>query len=406
MEKALRDQEEELLAAERQREHRDVRVRRSYWAEDQGEWGLMNSAIDDGEDADVHWVGSRLPPEVYAAEVPEDWEIESPDGQMIQWTWHEGEYYTQDADGIWWSWADSKPWLDIDECYQIDPEAAKDLAETYANFEAKVRNFRESRQLVASRNASRGFFPLSKGKGKGKGKGKSFGGLGKGKNKGQPSVLAVDSGKGKGGQRPGSATYTGCFVCGSKDHDYRSCPKRNSSSRSGATSTSFTVTSSIYMVGNEDTGHESEVELQPDHDEPQLLCYTEIKEFEQEKGEDKDLTEWATAMATSGQMYPGFGIVDSGATETVGSLEAIEAVMQRRRAALGLETVSVFPDAARSFRFGNGEEKSASSYLHLPQLLNHQRVSLGVFSLDVPGVPILIGIKTLKKLGATVDFES
>ena len=44
VEKAMRDQEEELLSAERHRDSRDHRGRRSYWVEDSGEWGLMLAA--------------------------------------------------------------------------------------------------------------------------------------------------------------------------------------------------------------------------------------------------------------------------------------------------------------------------------------------------------------------------
>ena len=174
VEKAMRDQEEELMSAERQRESRDHRHRRSYWVEDSGEWGLMMApATPEEEDRveEIHWVGSRLPSEVYAVDEPEEMIMEGSDGSTTYWTWHEGEYYTQDDQGIWWSWSDTKPWLEIEECYAMDQEAAKEIADLFAAYQNKIRNFKESRQLVASRNAARGFFPLSKG-GKGRRKDK------------------------------------------------------------------------------------------------------------------------------------------------------------------------------------------------------------------------------------------
>ena len=79
--------------------------------------------------------------------------------------------------------------------------------------------------------------------------------------------------------------------------------------------------------------------------------------------------------------------------------------MSKRRGIFGMETVSVFPNVDKSFRFGNGERKGASSYLQLSQLLNKSKIQLGLYTLDVPQVPILIGVKTLKRLGALIDFD-
>ena len=87
----------------------------------------------------------------------------------------------------------------------------------------------------------RGYFPLTKGKQKGRGK-FSPGKGGKISSK-TGSVMAAE---GKGKQKPGSASYTGCFVCGSKDHDYRSCPERTSAGRGKGASSSTS-----YMVMND-----------------------------------------------------------------------------------------------------------------------------------------------------------
>ena len=89
----------------------------------------------------------------------------------------------------------------------------------------------------------------------------------------------------------------------------------------------------------------------------------------------------------------------------MGSLEAVEAVMAARKRRYGLETVRVYPGARRQFRFGNGQQKSAVSCVELPQAVNHREVYLGVFTLDVPRVPILLSIKTLMRSEAVIDFE-
>ena len=59
----------------------------------------------------------------------------------------------------------------------------------------------------------------------------------------------------------------------------------------------------------------------------------------------------------------------------------------------------------RKFRFGNGQEQRAASYVELPQVLAGSDVKLGVHTLDAPGVPFLISVGTLKKLRAVIDVD-
>ena len=68
--------------------------------------------------------------------------------------------------------------------------------------------------------------------------------------------------------------------------------------------------------------------------------------------------------------------------------------------------MEVFVGAQKSLRFGNGQRQQSESYLRIPQLLSRKNVALGIFSLDVPQVPILIGVRTLKHLGMCVDFAA
>ena len=104
----------------------------------------------------------------------------------------------------------------------------------------------------------------------------------------------------------------------------------------------------------------------------------------------------------------GFGVLGLGATETVGSLEAIEKVLQRRlqrgqHPPGEHDEVRVMPEANKMFRFGNGQVKQSESYLLLPQHVGSKKVLLGIYTLMAEKVPILIGMRTLTKLGAIVD---
>lgn len=98
-----------------------------------------------------------------------------------------------------------------------------------------------------------------------------------------------------------------------------------------------------------------------------------------------------------------YAVIDSGATETVGSLDAVEAIMAARSEVFGQETVGIDPKRKKRFKFGNAQERFAESYLLLPQKCEDKPFSLGLYTLDVPMVPVLIGVKTMKRLGAVLD---
>ena len=230
------------------------------------------------------------------------------------------------------------------------------------------------------------------------------------------TALAADSGGKGGGQRPGSSVYTGCFICGSKDHDFRHCPKRGQ----GKGAAHFVNANSgrhIYRVhGNgkdtDDVGaHNTKVmqdvpvyaAVNPEA-ENQLLRYMHVGQGDPEAGRAEGIIP-QEALSVAGQLYPGFAVVDSGATETVGSLDALEAAVSMRRRQSGLENAQVFPEAQRNFCFGNGQQQRATSFVEVPQTLSWRAAALGVYTLDVPRVPILLSIRTLRRLGSLIDFE-
>ncbi|CAJ1432532.1 unnamed protein product [Effrenium voratum] len=103
-----------------------------------------------------------------------------------------------------------------------------------------------------------------------------------------------------------------------------------------------------------------------------------------------------------------YAVLDSGATETVTSLTALTEIMNYRKELFGDEDVKVYPADGKSFRFGNGRTMLASSFVEIPQFLNGQKVWLGAYTLDTEDafVPMLIGMRTLQKLEAVVDFRS
>ena len=129
-----------------------------------------------------------------------------------------------------------------------------------------------------------------------------------------------------------------------------------------------------------------------------------------------DMTESTTAhqipdvLAADGNMSSAerlrFAVLDTGATETVGSMDALETVLSLRHEQFGDEDVHIDASITKSFKFGNGQTRSAASFACLPQVVGSHKTTLGIYALDVPDIPILLGIKTLRKLGAVIDVEN
>ena len=269
MERAMRDQEEELLMAESHRGfHPSSRPRRSFWIEQDAQWGLLAEQHLEEEisETDICWVGDRLPQEVYATDTGNSkhdgaWSTWMPDGTELQWEWMEDDFYSQDQQGCFWSWTETKPWMGLEHALAAAGSAevsqeAQQLQEAYAQFQERYRSFQDSRALNNAKHLSRGFYPFSmikgKQKGKPKGKGKSKTNSPVGKSSSPPTVAF---GKGSGSsQRPGNPEYKGCFVCGAKDHEFRNCPKRvqkPAAQPSGPAKPSF-YARSVFMVSEVD----------------------------------------------------------------------------------------------------------------------------------------------------------
>ena len=391
IERAMRQQEDELLQHERKHGGHG-RHSRTYWVESDGSWAVMLAEPEDWDatsDDQVHWVDPDVMAATFAKpEVPrEDHEAMWFHDGGFDWTWSDGEWYTLDGEN-WVSYAEMRPWMDIDEIHYSDAEAAKEAHELYAAFDQKVRSFKEARDLMYNKGKNRGFYQSFKSKGKGKSSSSTS--FGKGK-KGSAYVSSSGPGKGKGNTPPTARPgYTGCFICGSKEHDYKSCPRRGGNSSKPSSSKPIHSAEAFMVEGAKDLSPEEphlgdgSPTAAPRSDLQRLILATNEIDY-------------------SGLDRLGCAVVDTGATETVGSLDAIDHIMQKRSAVFGQERVDISMSRTKKFRFGNAEEKRSESYLLLPQQVAGHAMSLGVFTLDVPNVPILLGMRTLRKLGAHID---
>ena len=405
VERAMRLQEEELLHPERARPPHGRHQPRSYWVDTGENWGLYMSPPDEldvhDEDHEIHWLDNEsfaaalFPPESVTPQGVWDNQDDGAwytDGHY-DWVWYNDEWYAAVSDQ-WISYAEMKPWMDIEDVLAVDQSVGKEISELYASFDQKVRTFKEARDLVHQKGKNRGYYPYSpKGKSKGKPKGSSKGKKGFSGNSG--SAFVVGHGKGTSNMSPNNPKSSGCFVCGKQGHGYMTCPYRNKSQGSG-TQGKFghaNFVDEVYTVSGVDVPTSS-----TDHAElPQLPAVADMQRL------------ILTAADPSMVGHPerlGYGVLDTGATETVGSLEAIEFISQQRLKHFGPEEIGVDPKRRKRFKFGNAEEKYAESFVLLPQTVNGNKTTLGVYTLDVPGVPILFGVKTMWRLGAVINVRN
>ena len=71
----------------------------------------------------------------------------------------------------------------------------------------------------------------------------------------------------------------------------------------------------------------------------------------------------------------------------------------------GHEEIVVHEETKR-FKVGNGDTQKATSFIELPQTIDGTTLTLGVHAIDAPGVPLLLSVRTLRKMGAIIDTES
>ena len=178
MERAMRDQEEELLLSEAHRRPDVTRPRRSFWIEEDGEWGLITEAdLDEIDKNSVMWVGNRSSEHDWVEDAA--WSTFLPDGHEMTWQWFGDDFYAADVGGAFWSWTETKTWLDCQECLAMFPQDGQKLEEILLALMNACARFVKAGPwaLNNAKQISRGYDPLSmvKGKNQSKGKGKRKG---------------------------------------------------------------------------------------------------------------------------------------------------------------------------------------------------------------------------------------
>jgi hypothetical protein len=112
-------------------------------------------------------------------------------------------------------------------------------------------------------------------------------------------------------------------------------------------------------------------------------------------------------LATTHQaMTEGKAVIDGGATRTLGSVTALENLMNinaKQRGDDGMAKLD--PEQRPVFGFGNSSSDRCLSTVWMKILAEGREGHLKVHTLDRGEGPILFSIETLRSLGAVIDFE-
>lgn len=174
--------------------------------------------------------------------------------------------------------------------------------------------------------------------------------------------------KDRGGAQHNRAGGDRCLKCG-KNHRTQDCPERARQSE------------------NKDKGQGAH-----------FVCFTE---------ESAMATQEATTSRTTKEaVRDGYAVIDGGATKTLGSVTAIQAVLdlnERKYGETRLQEVDL--DNKPTFGFGNSSQDQCISTANLRVVANERPGALQIHALDRGEGPILFSVQTLRRLKAIIDFE-
>ena len=181
-------------------------------------------------------------------------------------------------------------------------------------------------------------------------------------------------GHGKGTKNRGQIQ---CFRCGGP-HVQAQCPRRHDEAKAAAESAeiAFMATTATQETENED----------------------DTSEFVGAAVE--------AAQVASEVLEQCMGIIDSGATASLGSIDAMEALAMTNLGDGGDTKMNLDFQKRPTFRFGNGMAKTCVSTAQVQVQAGEKKGQMEVHVHDAPGQPILVSRRALKSLGAVIDFEN
>ena len=167
-----------------------------------------------------------------------------------------------------------------------------------------------------------------------------------------------------------------CLKCGKVGHRAAHCPTQETASHVGATG-------------------------EPKESAP-FICYAE----ETPEAEDTALVAQSGALSTQEAVQRGMGILDGGATRSLASVKALEAIQEINRRKHGTDKiVHVNLQERPEFGFGNSSTDRCCSTVDLEVSAAGSPGMLRIHALNKGQGPVLLSVDCLRRLGAVLDFE-
>lgn len=114
----------------------------------------------------------------------------------------------------------------------------------------------------------------------------------------------------------------------------------------------------------------------------------------------------ARTMTTEEAVNQGYGVIDGGATRTMGSIHALKAIAANNMEKYQEDKIlSVDPTDRPTFGFGNSSRDQCASTTQLQISAGNQSGILKIHALDKGAGPVLLSVATLRALKAVIDFE-
>ena len=189
---------------------------------------------------------------------------------------------------------------------------------------------------------------------------------------------------GGGGQpsapKPRDDSKIHCLRCGQLGHRVANCPQPPQGAQSAKAAEQIDATSSF-------------------------ICYNDVVAEHCGMASEGELA-YAQGVSTAEAVSQGKAVIDGGATRTLASCAAMEAIMalnNRKKGHSGL--LKLDKKDCPLFGFGNGETNKCTATVQLAIKADTKPGALTVHCLDQGSGPLLLSVDTLRRLKAVIDFS-
>eukprot|EP00439_Symbiodinium_sp_Y106_P064057 s2932_g10.t1 len=203
--------------------------------------------------------------------------------------------------------------------------------------------------------------------------------------------------------RPRDDSNLDCLRCGKKGHPAANCPHKPIGDGPAQ----------AHMTAGDDNQHAPFVcytatpNQEQDETFIEAILHDNFVGYATELGYQAENHEKASGLTTKEAVSRGYAVVDGGATQTIGSVAALEAALQQNRqkhGSSGLKGLS--SEEPPTFSFGNSTENKCLSTAQIRVQANGNSGEFRVHTLEGGEAPILLSIQTLRALKAVIDFEA